>query len=394
MKRFAFVLISLAVVITFVFAPAVALAAPPSGPQDIFIATSYPSIVVTKGDSISFSINLDNKTDTWQSLNLQVQAPQGWQATFKSGGYTVNQVMVEPGKAQSVDLQLTAPDNAASNQPYSFTVRAANADNSVIKELHLSVTLKDKEAKSGLKLDTQYPDLRGSGDNTFSFKLNLTNQSDQDRTVNVDATAPEGWQVSIKPSYESKEVRSFSLKGNGSQSIDVDVTPPRRIEAGDYQVTVNASAGSDQVQVPLAIAIEGKPNVSLTTANGNLNTQASSDTETKVSLVINNSGSAPLQNVSLSAASPDGWDVKFTPDKIDELPVGQTTNVTLSLKPSTRALAGDYLVTLTASSGGASDSKDLRVTVETPTTWGWAAVGAIALIVIGLGVVFVRFSRR
>jgi uncharacterized membrane protein len=394
MKRLALLLIGISALVLFLITPGLTAADTPSGTQTVFLATTFPSIVLTKGDSISFSIDLDNKTDTWQALNLQAETPEGWQAAFKSGGYTVNQVMVEPGKTQSVDLNLTAPDNVATNQAYTFTVKATSADNSISQVLHLSVTLKDKETKSGLKLDTQYPDLQGSGDNAFSFTLNLSNQSDQDRIVNVDATAPEGWQVSIKPSYESKEVRSFSLKGNGSQSIELDVTPPRQVQAGEYQVVVNASSGNDHAQVPLTIGIQGKPNLSLTTANGNLNTQASSDAETKVSLVVNNIGSAPLQNISLSAQQPSGWDVTFTPQTIDQLAVGQTANVTLSFKPSTRALAGDYLVTLTASGGGVSDSKDLRVTVETPTTWGWAAVGAIVVIVVGLGVVFVRFSRR
>lgn len=394
MKRIVFILICLALVAVFLLTPALVAAQGPEGTNDIFLATSYPSIVVTKGDSISFSINLDNKTEAWQALTLSVQTPQAWQATFKSGSVIVNQVMVEPEKTQSVTLQLTPPDNVAINQPYQFFVQAKTPDGATQKQLQLSVMLKDKETKSGLKLDTKFPNLRGSPDNTFSFKLDLTNQSDQDRTVDVDATAPEGWLVSFKPTYESKQVQSFALKANGSQSIDVDITPPRFVDAGDYQVVVRATAGSDATEFPLSIAIQGRPNMSLNTVSGNLATKASSDAETRVSWVIANTGSAPLQNITLSASKPDGWDVKFTPEKIEQLAVGQTADVTVALKPSTRAVAGDYLVAVTASSSGVSDSKDLRVTVETPTTWGWAAVGAIALVVVGLAVVFLRFSRR
>lgn len=393
MKRFVWMVSAIAVLALLSQTAAIAWAETPSGGQDFFLTTDYPSIVVTKGSSISFDLDLTNKTEAWQELTLQVEPPTDWQATLKSGGYIVKQVMVEPGKTLSVNLQLTAPDGAATDQPYSFTVKATNGDQ-ITKELRLTVTLKAKESKSGLKLDTQYPNLRGSADNTFSFKLTLTNQSDQDRTVNLDAVTPEGWLVAFKPTYESKQVQSFSLKGNGSQSIDVDVTPARRAEAGTYQIVVRASADSDQAEFPLSVVIVGKPSLSLTTASGNLAVKASSDSTTSVDVVITNNGSAPLQNISLSAFKPEGWEAKFTPDKIDELAVGQTVNATLSLKPSTRALAGDYMVTLNASGSNASDSKDLRVTVETPTTWGWAAVGAIALIIIGLAGVFMRFSRR
>jgi len=394
MKRTAFFLICLGAFLILLMTPGGVNADTPDSAQNVFLTTPYPSVIATKGDSLSFSLTLDNRTDTWHELALAVQAPQGWEARFKSGGYTVEEVMVEPGKTQSVTLQLTAPESVESNKPYRFTVSATDSANNIFKNLQLSVTLRDRETKSGIQLDTQYPNLRGSGDNTFSFKLNLTNQSDQDRTINVDAAAPEGWEVSFKPTYESKQVQSFALKANASQSIDVDVTPPRLVEVGEYHIVVRASADNDQTEFPLSITIQGKPGLSLTTASGNLATRASSDAETKESLIITNTGSAPLENVQLAAQKPDGWDATFTPEKIDQLAVGQTAEVTVALKPSTRALAGDYLVTLSASSGNASDRKDLRVTVETPTTWGWAAVGAIALIVIGVGVVFVRYSRR
>jgi uncharacterized membrane protein len=68
--------------------------------------------------------------------------------------------------------------------------------------------------------------------------------------------------------------------------------------------------------------------------------------------------------------------------------------VDATIKPSTDSLAGDYMDTITASASGASDSKDIRTTVETPTAWGWGAVVAIVAVVGGLGFVFNRFSRR
>ena len=41
-----------------------------------------------------------------------------------------------------------------------------------------------------------------------------------------------------------------------------------------------------------------------------------------------------------------------------------------------------------------ADEMGIRVTVETPTIWGWVGVAIILIVVIGVIVIFMRFSRR
>ena len=59
-----------------------------------------------------------------------------------------------------------------------------------------------------------------------------------------------------------------------------------------------------------------------------------------------------------------------------------------------RTIAGDYLLTLTANSPEVNKTVDFRVTVSTPTVWGWIGFAIVALVVLGLGVVFFRLGRR
>src|SRR5207253_2236738 len=110
------------------------------------------------------------------------------------------------------------------------------------------------------------------------------------------------------------------------------------------------------------------------------------------SLPIN--GSAPARNVTFSASEPTGWEVKFTPERADEIPANGQAEVTASLKPSDKSLSGDYMVTMTASAGDASGSADFRITVGRSTLWGFAGV---LLIAVALGVVTFavnRYGRR
>lgn len=386
MKRLILIALFLGLVISL---PVSVLAQSPN----VVLWTAYPTVVQDKGLSVSFDLQVSNETKTWQDIDLKVEGPANWETIFRKSGYTVRRVMVEPEKSLSFELQVKPPENVSAGE-YTFTVKATNQDRVQLKDLKLVVVMKEKTGKGGLKFTTDYPNVRGQPGNTFNFRFDLVNQAEQERTVNFEATAPKDWEIVFRPGYESRQISSLPLKGGASQTINVDISSPRRIEAGDYKFVVRAIADNDRVEVPLAITIVGTPSLSLNTATGQLNTRVSVDSPSKMTLVLRNTGTAPLQNVTFSSYKPDGWEVTFEPDRLDTLAVGETKEVNATIKPSNRALAGDYMVTITASGNQASESKEIRVTVETPTTWGLAAVGAIALVVLGLAFVFARFSRR
>ena len=62
--------------------------------------------------------------------------------------------------------------------------------------------------------------------------------------------------------------------------------------------------------------------------------------------------------------------------------------------PPAQAIAGDYMITLRASSRGDTASANFRTTVTTSTVWGIVGVGIIgAALLIMVGAV-ARFGRR
>ena len=68
--------------------------------------------------------------------------------------------------------------------------------------------------------------------------------------------------------------------------------------------------------------------------------------------------------------------------------------VPVTITPASDAVAGDYQVTLTVRGGTATDSINVRTTVNTSTLWGYVGIGLIALVVIALLLVFRRYGRR
>ncbi len=64
------------------------------------------------------------------------------------------------------------------------------------------------------------------------------------------------------------------------------------------------------------------------------------------------------------------------------------------MTPSGDAIAGDYVVSFRASGEQANGAADIRVTIQTGLLGGAIGIGLIALVLAGLGWVFLRYGRR
>jgi uncharacterized membrane protein len=134
--------------------------------------------------------------------------------------------------------------------------------------------------------------------------------------------------------------------------------------------------------------------VELTTPTGLLKVDTTAGRETTTTLVVKNTGSADLRNVKLTARQPSNWDVTFEPEQIDLLKAGESQEVKATIKPDSKAIAGDYMVTMTASTQETSSKAEFRVTVKTSTLWGLVGVVIIGVMAYGLYYTFKVYGRR
>ena len=109
---------------------------------------------------------------------------------------------------------------------------------------------------------------------------------------------------------------------------------------------------------------------------------------------MENFGTAVIENITFSSDNPGGWTVTFNPEKIDSLAVGTTRDIDVVIKAPRKTIAGDYMITLRTSSEVASDLMDIRITVLSPTVWGWVGAGIVVAVIAGLAVIFLRLGRR
>ena len=362
----------------------------------ILLTTQDAAVGAAPGKAITFPVDVFNNTPKQERIKLSVvTAPKDWAPVFQDRGYDVTEVDLLPGKDNTVTFQVTPPTGAAAGAQR-ISLQGVTDDGQNAK-LDLGVTLSGSAGGGNLKLTTDYPTLKGASGGKFEFKATIANNTGKDNTFGLSATSPGAdWQVFFQPSFDQKQISSTPVKSGATADVNVEVQSPSTAKPGDVPITVKISDDAgDTASVDLKVTIIGNYKVDLTTPTQQLNTSATAGQAKKLQVIVVNTGSAPIQNLSLSATGlPSGWTMTFAPDKLDSIDPGTNRQVEATLTPGAKAIAGDYSISLSASSTQASVNKDFRVTVETPTIWGWVGIGIVVVVVGGLVWMFASYSRR
>lgn len=251
-----------------------------------------------------------------------------------------------------------------------------------------------------LKLESTYPSLSADSGQPFSFNIDIK-YSGSRQLLNLTSTQQPGWDVSFNNSA-GKTITAVQLGPvdyTVTETVTVVLTPSlgQTPDPGVYPLTItvsNPSASLNQ-SINLTATVKAKFAFIMDTATGNLNSQATAGSDNHTSIQVTNQGTAAIDNLSLTSTQPDGWIVKFSPDKISSIGAGQKTQVDVVITPpGGKTVAGDYMLNLTASNGTLSQTMNLRVTVLTPTIWGWVGLIIVILVIAGLGVLFMKLGRR
>ena len=377
------------------FLPATVLVPTAAAADPLSVTTPYPSVAAQPGASVSFPVTIT--TDATRTVALTVDGvPQGGSARLTGGGFTVDAVQAESGKPASVSLDVTLPADATGI--ISMTVHATSGALAADLPLRLRI---EGGAGGSVTIDPPTGQKVAAG-GSLTFNLTLHNNTPRDTTFTFSSQQPDGWQVNALPGGSS-QATSLQVAAASSGSVTVSVASPTTATAGDYKVEVDtASDGSVQPDpVILPVTITGTYTVSLTqTSDETLQTSAQPGSGKAYVWVVQNTGSGPLANLTVSATPPTGWTVTFDAAAIPSLAPGKSQNVTATITPSGNAVAGDYTIAFnvsapsSASVPGATASQTVRVTVQVGLNWLVVGGAIILLVLVGLSWVFGRFGRR
>ncbi len=368
--------------------PALAQEDAPTASTAVDVSTEFVGVTVKPGDSANFDLTVLGPSDDRVVLSVD-GLPEGWKAEFRGGGFIVNEVLIPESGSVTPDLRIEVPADAADGA-YQATVQASGTRSSDRLELTITVAA---DAGGGVSLATEFPALRGPADVTFSFTLELTNDTSEEIQFGLQTQGPAGWQIEARPSGQSR-ASTVTVAAGENERITVEVDPPDFAEAGLYPILVQAAGSGQTATAELAVEITGNFDLSLFTADERLNVDVEAGNPTDLTLIVANSGTALLNEVGLRATPPTGWEVTFSPETIAQLEPGTTAEVTATITPAEDAIAGDYSLGFVASTPEVSDQIEVRATVKTSTIWGLVGVGIIVAALVILSVVFRRFGRR
>jgi uncharacterized membrane protein len=370
----------------------------PQSKESFNLIVPFQDLTVGQGQEVTMDTEVVNRRKDPVEVSLGLDGvPKGWEVNFSSRypSFPVRSVMVQGEKSTTIEFKAKVPENTKPGT-YQIKVSARDAAGSTrqTQTVNFAVTSKKVET-GGLRLTSQYPVLTAPSGQTLKFTVDLRNDTKQPLPVSLTAKTPPGWSVRFKPQFGDTQYSSILLKENASETVAVEIDTPAQAEAKEQPVTIVARSGAYEANANLKVSLKGIQDLKMGTLAGTLNTSVTAGKIAPVDFVVANAGTAPIRNLAFITKKPsDKWTIEFKPDKLDALNPGEVREIKMEILAPDRTIAGDYLLNLTANSPEVNRSVEFRVTVSTPTVWGWVGFGIVALVVLGLAIVFFRLGRR
>ena len=356
------------------------------------LSTPYPAMTVNAGDSLTLELALDNYSGASQTFALSVdECPEGWTTSLEASGQRVSRVHVRNGEViEDVSLEVEVPLDTAEGE-YSIVLGAEGEGYSDALEISLTVSAEELGQSS---FEVEYPSQEGDSSTDFTFSATLINNTLNDQSYALSASAPTGWSVSFLPSGETTKVAALDLEARTTQGVDIEVTPTENVEAGTYEIPCTATTVSEKMSFTLSVTITGTYGLTLSTPSGLLSTDAVANQETAVQILLTNTGNTDLTNISLTSSTPDGWSVRYATEVVDLIEAGASVETTAYITPAESSISGDYATVLSATQSNVSDTVELRITVKTETTWGIVGVAVIVVLLVIVALIMRKYGRR
>jgi uncharacterized membrane protein len=367
------------------------------------LTTPFPAVTVDPGATAKFDITFT--TPTPERVDVTISGtPDGWTARMRGAGSTVSAVTTSatpvgtasaPASPTAVaTLEVTLPETVAPNT-YHVTVEG-HGPSGLTGSLTVDLTVLASDIGS-VTATAQQPLLQGKAGTNFTFDVALKNTTNQEISFVLDVEGPSGWTVTATPSGQAQAATAVVAAG-ATGHVTVAATSPTDAEAAQYPITLTASGGPQPVSVDLGVTITGSYSLTLNTQDSRLNASATVGQDTTLNLVVTNTGTAPLSAVNRHVIAAAGLDDYLRARRAHQPGAQRANNGCRDHSPvrqcGGRRLRHHFPRQQHRRSQTASDTVDIRTTVQTSPIWGFVGIGIIVLVVVGLFLVFRQYGRR
>jgi uncharacterized membrane protein len=219
-------------------------------------------------------------------------------------------------------------------------------------------------AATSITLSTPFPAVAVAPGSSPSFDVSITTATPGRVALKV-GTVPTGWTAVLRGGGFT--IDGVESAGATATKITLNVSVPADATAGTQRIDVTGSAGgaSTTLSLDIRVAPNAAGDVKLTTDTPQL--KGSSDATFPFTLTLTNDTPEDLP-FSAVASGPAGWTVTAVVGSQAQaasvvVKAGTSTTVAVSAKAAAGTPAGDYKITVDASSGGRTSHADLAVSV-------------------------------
>jgi uncharacterized membrane protein len=282
-----------------------------------------------------------------------------------------------------------------------FTVKQSKTGAQILSSLFLVVCLftpgltsaqNKTAADKGSTFTAQLVNIEAAVHEAFHYNTTLHNGAAQARIYELTATLPDGWNVIFRT--RGSQVTSVNMDGARGESISIEIHPAYSAAPGKYKIPVMAVASNDTLRLGLEAVIKGSYGMELTTPTGLLSANITEGKQKEIHLVVKNTGTLNLADISLAAQTPAKWDATFNPAKIEQLEPGKTADVVATLAVPDKTIAGDYVTTFTARNNASNAQAVFRMTVKTSVLSGWIGIMVILAAIALVYFLIRKYGRR
>ena len=353
--------------------------------EGVTVYTPYTKIVVPPGETLDYSVKIKNNDSAPRNADLYISGlPYGWTYELKAKTWNIKRIYLLPGGEKDISLKVTIPYKVKKGT-YKFNIVAGSS----ILPLYVVVS---KQGNYKTEFTTIQNNMQGSAKSNFIFGTTLKNVTGEKQRYAFHSIAPRGWQIKFKPNY--KQATSVELDPNQKVNVSIEIKPPYNVKEGTYKIPVSAVNSNTSSELTLEVVITGTYEMELTTPSGILNDDLTAGDVKKVKLIVKNTGSSKLENIKLSSSAPRNWDVTFNPAKVKAIEPGKYAEITANIQAYKKAIAGDYVTKITASTPEAASKMSLRLTVKTSMLAGWIGILIILLAIGAIYFLIKKFGRR
>ena len=357
------------------------------------------STIMMAGRDKDIRVDLENVGDeAVTKIAFNGELPVGWTVTFDPPRMPT----LAAFDSERIYASVSAPEDIATGDY--FVTLWAEGDQASTEKIEIRVTVKRVEREETVEVRAIHPSVEAVAGSDFVFEIQFKYVGEMlgdSKSFDLVPTAPQDWEVYFTPQFEKeKHISAIDLKPGSVAFTDKTRMVARAPfwplpEPGDYTIVLDVVSEDMKASVELKAVITAVYNLILMPSGERYDTKAKAGRDNYFSLEVGNLGTAPIDKVNFSSDKPEGWSIELTPDQVDSVEALGSQTVEINIKPPPETIAGDYMISVRASGVQATSQKiNIRVTVETPTVWGWVGVAIIAIVVMGLVVIFMRFSRR